>query len=71
MRNLTSLRDAGSFIAGLLIGLSLVTAVFAMTVVETGRGQMVAIIIAPLVLALGLVLQVVMTRPSPRRTPSC
>lgn len=68
MNDLTRLRDAGSFIAGLLIGVSLVITVFATTVVDAGRGQMVAVIVAPLVLALGLVLQVVVTRPSQRRT---
>ena len=35
---------------------------------EVEKGQMVAVIVAPLVLALGLVLQVVVTRPSQRRT---
>jgi hypothetical protein len=68
MSNPTRFRDTGSFIAGLLIGVSFVITVFAMTVVDAGRGQMVGVIIAPLVLALGLVLQVVITRPSQRRT---
>jgi len=62
MNHLTGFRDTGSFIAGLLIGVSFVITVFAMTVADPGRGQMVGVIIAPLVLALGLVLQVVVTR---------
>ena len=49
MKTLTSFRDAGSFIAGLVIGVSFVITVFAMTVVDAGRGQIVGVIIAVII----------------------
>lgn len=68
MKNLTSFRDAGSLIAGLLIGLSFVVMVFAMTIGDASGRQMVWIMIAPIALACGLVFQLVITRPRHRRT---
>ncbi len=68
MKNLTSFRDTGSLIAGLLIGLSLVVTAFAMTVAETSGKQTVWVVIDPIVLALGIGLQLVITRPRQRRT---
>ncbi len=66
---LSKFREAGSFIAGLLIGLAIVVPVFAMTAAQPGDWQRLWVFGAPIVLALGLVLQVVVTtRPRPRRT---
>jgi len=64
MTNLTNLRDVGSLIAGLLIGPSLVVTVFAMTFADTSARQTVWVIVAPIVFAFGLVLQLVITRPT-------
>ena len=59
-------REAGSFIAGLLIGLSFLVPVFAMMVVDSSA---LWIFGAPIILALGLALQVVVTtKPRRRRT---
>jgi len=67
---LSNVREAGSFIAGLLIGLAIVVPVFAMTAAQPGDWQRLWIYGAPIVLALGLVLQVVATaKPRRRRTP--
>lgn len=70
MKNfLSKFREAGSFIAGLLIGLAIVVPVFAMTAAQPGDWQRLWVFGAPIVLALGLVLQVVVTtKPRPRRT---
>ena len=55
-------REAGSFIAGLLIGLSIVVPVFAMTVADPSDWQKMLWVFGALtVLALGLALQVVVT----------
>jgi NO-binding membrane sensor protein with MHYT domain len=64
------LREAGSFIAGLLIGLSIVVGVFAMTVADPIDWQKMSWVFGALiVLALGLALQVVATtKPRYRRT---
>ena len=56
--SLARFREAGSFIAGILIGLSIIVAVFAMMVMN-GDWQVLSIFAAPLVFALGLTLQVV------------
>lgn len=67
--SLARVLEAGSFIAGLLIGLSIVVSVFAMMVAEPSDWQRLWIIGAPIILALGLTLQVVViTRPWYPRT---
>jgi len=71
MKNpLASFRQAGSLIAGLLIGLSIVVAVSAMVAVEPSDWRTLWIFCAPIILALGLTLQlVVTTKPGYRRVP--
>jgi hypothetical protein len=59
--SLTRLREADSLIAGLLIGLSIMVAVFAMTVVNPSDWQMLWIFGAPIILAAGVTLQVAVT----------
>ena len=61
MKKLTTFRDAGSLIAGLLIGMSIVVAVFVMMVPDPSSSQTVLVIGASIVFALGLVLQAVVT----------
>jgi hypothetical protein len=62
MKNsLARFREASSFIAGILIGLSILAAVFAMMVVNPGDWQSLWVFGAPIMLALGLTLQVVVT----------
>jgi hypothetical protein len=51
--------EAGSFVAGILIGLSIIVAVFAMMVVNPGGWQMLWALGAAILLALGLTLQFV------------
>jgi hypothetical protein len=68
MKKLTTFRDAGSLIAGLLIGLSIVVTVFVMTVPDPSGTQTVLVIVASIVFALGLVLQAVVTRPQQQGT---
>ena len=58
---LAKVREAGSFIAGLLIGLSIMVAVFAMIVVSPGAWQILWIFGAPIILAAGLTLHAVVT----------
>jgi hypothetical protein len=53
------LREVSSLLAGLLIGLSIVVLVFAMTVDNPGNWQALWVFGAPVLLALGLTLQVV------------
>jgi len=65
------LREVSSFVAGLLIGLSMVVLVFAMTVMDPGNWQALWVFGAPVFLALGLTLQVVAdtkNKPRHRRT---
>ncbi len=60
MKNsLVKYREAGSFIAGLLIGISIVVPVIAMTVADYGDWQTVGLFGALVVLVLGIALQVV------------
>ncbi len=60
MKNpLAKYREAGSFTAGLLIGISIVVPVIAMTVADYGVWQTVGLFAALVVLALGIALQVV------------
>jgi hypothetical protein len=54
-------RDAGSFIAGILIGLSIMVPVFALTVVNLTDWQTFLLFGAPIILALGITLQAVIT----------
>ena len=58
---LATFREARSFIAGSLIGLSIMLAIFAMLVVNPSDWQMLWICGAPIILAAGLALQVVVT----------
>jgi hypothetical protein len=63
------LLEAGSFVAGLLIGLSTLVPVFAMMVVDPSDWQTLWVFGAPIILVLGLTLQVVVTtKPRHRRT---
>ena len=65
MKNLTTLRDTGSLIAGLLVGLSIAVAVFSMTLADSGTGQAASLVAAAIVLAVGLALQTVLTKRRP------
>lgn len=69
MKNsIATLREASSFIAGLLIGLSIVFLVFATMVTNPGDWQALWVFGAPVILAVGLTLQVVAnTKPRHRR----
>jgi len=61
--------QAGSFIAGLLIGISIMIPMFAMMLTNPGDWQMVWILGALIVLAVGLKLQALITiQPRHRRT---
>ena len=62
MRNsLARFRDAGSFIAGVFIGMSIMVPVFALSVVNLTDWQMLLLFGAPIILALGITLQVIIT----------
>jgi hypothetical protein len=62
------LRQSGSFIAGLLIGLSTVMATFAVTGADSGATQLALLVCgAPAVLVLGLALQALATGKRTRR----
>ena len=68
MKNpLARFRQIGSFIAGLLIGLSIVVPVSAMMVADPGDWQMVWVFGSFIIFALGLTLQVVITAKPPHR----
>jgi len=58
---LARFRDAGSFIAGILVGLSIVAPVIALTGANTTAWQAFLVLGAPIVLALGITLQAVLT----------
>lgn len=61
--------QAGSFIAGLLIGISIMIPMFAMMLTNPGDWQMVWVLGAFIVLAVGLKLQALITvKPRHRRT---
>jgi hypothetical protein len=53
--------QAGSFIAGLFIGLSIMVPVFAMVVANPSDWQTFLVFGAPIILALGITLQVIIT----------
>ena len=62
MKNcLARFREAGSFIAGLLIALAIVVPVFAIMVADPGDWQTVRLFGARIILTLGFALQVVVT----------
>jgi hypothetical protein len=62
MKNfLARFRDAGSFLAGLLIGMSVMAPVFGLTVANLTDWQMLLLFGAPIILALGITLQVIIT----------
>jgi Na+/melibiose symporter-like transporter len=66
---LASFRQAGSFIAGLLIGVAIMIPMFAMMLTNPGDGQIVWVLGALVVLALGLKLRAVIAiKPRDRRT---
>lgn len=54
-------RDAGSFIAGILVGLSIVVPVIALTGADTTTWRAFLVLGAPIVLALGITLQPLLT----------
>lgn len=62
-------RQAGSLIAGALIGLSIVVIVFTMTLAETSHSQIFLALGSSIVFAVGVMLQIVMNAApgSPRR----
>jgi hypothetical protein len=66
---LARFRNAGSFIAGLLIGTSIVIPVFAMATVDYGDGSFPWAFGAPVILALGIALHIVAIA-VPRRPPA-
>jgi Na+/melibiose symporter-like transporter len=70
MKNpLAGFRQAGSFIAGLLIGVAIMIPMFAMMLTNPGDWQIVWVLGALLVLALGLKLRAVIAiKPRHRRT---
>jgi Na+/melibiose symporter-like transporter len=70
MKNpLAGFRQAGSFIAGLLVGLAIMIPMFAMMLTNPGDWQMVWVFGALIILALGLKLRaVIIIKPRHRRT---
>ena len=54
-------RNAGSFIAGILVGLSIVVPVIALTGANTTAWQTFLVFGAPIILALGITLQAALT----------
>ena len=66
-KTLASLRATGSFIAGILLGVSIVVLVIASTGANTTGGQTFLAFAAPIILAVGITLQSVLTAKS-RRT---
>ena len=68
MKNaLARCQQGSSFIAGLFIGLSIVVTVFAMMVANPSDWQTLLVFGAPIILALGITLQVVITAKPPHR----
>lgn len=65
-KTLASFRATGSFIAGILLGVSIVVLVIASTGANTTDGQMLLAFGAPIILAFGLALQTVLTAKSRR-----
>jgi len=65
-KTLAGFRTAGSFIAGILLGVSIVVLVIALTGANTTDGQTFLVFGAPIILALGITLQAVVTAKSRR-----
>jgi formate/nitrite transporter FocA (FNT family) len=63
----TMFREAGSFIAGLLIGLSIAVPVSAMLMAEPNDWQILWVFCAAIIFALGLTLQLLVTAKPGRR----
>jgi uncharacterized membrane protein len=61
MANSANFRDAGSFLAGIFIGLSIMVPVFAAMVVNLTNWETFLLFGAPILLALGITLQAVIT----------
>lgn len=59
-------RQAGSLAAGLLIGLACAAAAFGATEADSGARQALLIFAAPVILVLGLALQILVTAPGSR-----
>ena len=59
--SLARFRDAGSFMAGILIGLSIMVPMFALMVVDLTEWRTFMLFGAPFILALGITLQAVIT----------
>ena len=60
-KTLRRFRDASSFLAGILVGLSIVVPVIALTGANTTASQAFLVFGAPIILALGITLQAVVT----------
>jgi len=70
MKNsVTALRKAGSFIAGLLIGLSIAVPVSGMLIAQPNDWQILWVFCAAIIFALGLTLQLLVTA-KPGRCPT-
>lgn len=68
-RALTKFWECGSFIAGILVGLSIVLPVIALTGVTPTHWQTFLLFETPMILVLGITLQaVITTKPHHRRT---
>jgi hypothetical protein len=67
MKNhLAEFRDTVSFIAGILIGLSIMVLLFAGMAVElTGWQMLLLLFVAPVILTVGVTLQVIITSKAP------
>jgi hypothetical protein len=61
MTNSANFRDAGSFLAGILIGLSILVPVFAAMAVNLTNWETFLLFGAPIIFALGITLQAVIT----------
>ncbi len=61
MANSANFRDAASFFAGILIGLSIMVPVFAAMVVSLTNWETFLLFGSPIILALGITLQAVIT----------
>ena len=68
-KSLARFREAGSFIAGTLVGLSIVVLVIASTGASPTDWQTFSVLGAPIILSLGITLQAIMTaKPRHQRT---